>query len=243
MKQLTICLSYYENPLMLQHQQRVLEKYPDHIRLGIKLIVADDGSTEKSAHAAALDPYGYRLEVYRIKQHIPWGQKGARNLATWHAPEGWLLATDIDHVLFPDATEKLWQRELDPDCYYIPARRKPDGEPYHAHPNTYLMTRKMFWDDVGGTNEDLDGYYGTDGPFRSRLERIGKRVELHDVPLTVYNLGGEDIGGIPGAACSHHGRKGSEFHTRSHPGLRVMIDRIRHVRPTNSLRREWERMI
>jgi hypothetical protein len=240
---LSICLSYYENPAMLQEQQRQIEQYPLDIRYRVTLVIGDDGSTERPAHKAALQPWDYDLQVYRIREHVPWGQKGARNLATFHAPEGWMLVTDIDHVLAGDAAATLWTKELDPECYYIPARRKVDGTSWRPHPNTYLITRKLFWDDVGGCNEDLDGWYGTDSPFRERVALYGRRMELHDVPLTVYNLGGEDIGGIPGAATRAHGRKGSEFHVKRNNEIRALVERDRLLRPPNPLRRPWERMI
>lgn len=252
LEHLSICCAYYRNPAMLREHHRVLSSYPSAIRERVTLIVGDDGSPEGDGAAEALEGRFKRLilelqldiRVYRLLRHVPWGSKGARNTAVWEAPDGWCLVTDIDHVLMPNDAGRLFGKNLDPSCYYILGRRRADtGEEYHPHPNSYLLTRSLYWERVGGCNEDWDGFYGTDGPFRSRINSLAKRVEMPDVKLTVYNLGGEDIGGIEGAACRDYGRKGSRFHTRMNPELVAKIDRDRLTRPERPLRREYERVL
>jgi hypothetical protein len=241
---LSICMPYFRNPNMMREHQRVWALWPEDLRARLTVCIGDDGSPDgDTAGEAAVEPDGYELRIYKLLKHIPWGSKGARNTAIWNAPEGWCLATDIDHCLDADEAEKLFDLELDEDCYYILGRKKPDGVVYHSHPNSYLLTRSMYWDKAGGANEDFDGWYGTDNPLRSRLEKVGKRVEMPDVKLTVLNLNGEDIGDVKGAATTDYGRKHSRWHTRLNPELVRKIDRDRLKRPERPLRREYERVL
>jgi hypothetical protein len=236
---LTIALTYYENPAMLQHQQAAIAGYPEHIRERVKLSVADDGSPEFPASDHAMEPNGYDFALFRIHKDIPWHHKAARNMAMHGADDGWCLITDIDHVLEADAAEALFASDLDPECYYIAGRRLPDGTPHHPHCNSYVMTKELYWR-TGGCNEQWN-YYGTDSIFRARIALFGKRVEMPDVKLTVYNLDGNDIGGIERAA-TRLPRKGSEYHARSHPEIKKALKTAHLQKPENVLGFEWSRV-
>jgi hypothetical protein len=48
------------------------------------------------------------------------------------------------------------------------------------HPNSWLMTRAMFWK-VGGYDETLSGCYGTDGEYRRRCAKVAPIEILTDV--------------------------------------------------------------
>jgi hypothetical protein len=50
------------------------------------------------------------------------------------------------------------------------------------HPNSWLMTRAMFWK-VGGYDETLSGHYGTDGDWRRRCAKAAPIKILRDVLL------------------------------------------------------------
>lgn len=239
---LSIALAYYENPHMLREQQRVLGTYPSDLRSKVRLIVADDASPEHPAHKAAAAADGYELEIYRIEHDRPWGQLRARNLGMHVAPDGWVLATDIDHVLPPASAGRLLEVEPEPGCYYTLARRMPDGSETNPHPNSYLMERRWFWEEVGGCDEAFVGSYGTDSLFRARAVRVGKAVHLSGVWLVVYNRDGKDIGGIPGAATSKWGRKKTSWHAKSNPAVKRRMQLAEGRRPEKVLQFEWTRM-
>jgi hypothetical protein len=245
MNAITIALAYYENPAMLQEQQLVIAGYPDPVRQATRLIVVDDGSQEHPAQMAAVaTPRDYALEVYRIFENRPWGQLGARNLGMHVAPAGsWVLATDIDHVLPAPAAANLLSFCPAPGHYYRPARFMPDGTPTNRHPNSYIMQREWFLEEVGGCNEDFVGWYGTDSVFRERAKLFGACVERHDVWLVVYNRDGIDIGGIGGAATREWGRKKSKYHARSNPEMARRLRGAHLRRPERPLRFRWERVL
>lgn len=248
MDTLTIALAYYENPHMLREQQRVISTWPEPVRKRTRLIVVDDASPKFPAHEAVGDwteTYhdDWKLEIYRIKEPTPWGQLRARNLGMHVAPPGaWVLATDIDHVLPAETAERLLELKPKPGRYYTLARRMPDGSETKPHPNSYLMNREWFWDEVGGCNEDFVGYYGTDCIFRRRAALSGRAVHLDDVYLTVYNRDGIDIGGIEGAGTREWGRKKSRWHARNNHAVNLRMKTAHLKRPEKTLAFTWERV-
>lgn len=243
MNALTIAIAYYENPAMLLEQQRIISGYPADLREKTRLIVVDDGSPRDPAHKVAVQPDGYELEVYRILVDRPWGQLGARNLGMHVAPAGsWVLATDIDHILPGKCAAKLLEFKPKAGHYYTFARRMPDGSETTPHPNSYLMNRDWFWNEVGGCNEDLLGWYGTDCVFRKRAAMFGRKVEL-PVHLVVYNRGGTDIGGIEGSATRAWGRKKTKWHARTNPRISGKLTRAHLFWPAKPLRFDWERVL
>lgn len=168
MRTVTLCLAYYENAGMLAAQVAALAALPAELREYIAVIVVDDGSPTAPARLPDIQPCPMRL--YRMREDIPWNQDACRNLAVAEAPDGWVLLTDMDHV----PTEKLWRRilhrDLDPSCAYTFARvSAPKMDPYKPHPNSWLMTRRLF-QQTGGYDERYRGVYGTDGIFKRRLE-------------------------------------------------------------------------
>jgi hypothetical protein len=239
---LTICVPAYDNGEMVREQQRVIADYPAKIRQRVTLIVVDDASPHEPVSEWMVEPEGYALQVYRVIIDEPWHHRAARNLATHLAPEGWMLVTDIDHVLPAGSAERLFNADLRPDCYYIPGRRLPDGTPHHAHPNSYILERSLYWDRVGGCDEEFNGYYGGDGPFRNRVAMFGQRVELPDVELVVYNLDGRDLTEVKGAATRAWGRKGTHWHSRQHPEVKARMKNAHLKRPENVLQFQWVRV-
>ncbi len=136
------------------------------------------------------------LSIYRVLEDRPWHQHAARNLGAHVAGEGWLLLTDMDHVLTEDAARALLKRirlgKLDPQAIYTLARIEADtglptmnnGKP-KPHPNSFVVTRETFWR-IGGYDEDFCGVYGTDGLFRTRAFARAHQGHLDKVPLTRY---------------------------------------------------------
>jgi hypothetical protein len=193
---LTIAMPYYENAGMLRlHYQNWLE-WPGKYRKALRVIIVDDGSPESPA-ANVPRPYGLpEIEIYRVLEDRPWHQHAARNLAADQAPEGWMLLTDMDHMLSVESAGALLKAigkgKLDEGAVYMLDRVEANtgeptlgrtGEP-KPHPNSFLLTREMFWR-IGGYDEDYCGVYGTDRLFRERAFTIGRQDHLA-IPLTRY---------------------------------------------------------
>ncbi len=169
-KQIHLVYPYYENPNFLAHQLAHWMSFPYSLRMWLRATIVDDGSPKSPAlsvlrRKVAL-PFPVRL--FRIDVDVRWNWLAARNIAMHHAPEGWCLMTDMDHVLTADAASELVHAALDPGIIYRLSRHERTGTKIHPHPNTMLLTRSMFWR-AGGYDEALSGHYGTDGDWRRRL--------------------------------------------------------------------------
>lgn len=193
---LTLAMAYYLNPGQLALQFRNWIAWPGKYRQRLRVIIVDDGSPEGPA-ANVPRPYGLpEVQIYRVIEDRPWGQNGARNIGAHEAPEGWMLLTDMDHVLTGEHAARLFRvmdrGKLDPGTVYMLDRIEADtgqptlGRDYQPkpHPNSFVLTREMFWR-IGGYDERTCGIYGTDRVFREHAFTIGKRGHLN-IPLTRY---------------------------------------------------------
>src|SRR5690606_29212893 len=201
---LTIVATYYRQPKMLAKQLETWASYGGDVLSRIKFIVVDDGSPEpardvvKDASPAVLG----RLELYRIRQDIPWNYHGARNLGCHVAPDGWILRLDLDHVLPKDSAERLLGFEPDESRWYVfprwrvgkadETRRKdkiPEDQEFgqiHPHIDSMLITRDLYWR-VGGYDEDYAGSLGGATVFLERLGTKATRTVMpEDISLHVY---------------------------------------------------------
>lgn len=175
MRKLTIALPYYENPGMLERHFAALEALPEQLRVQLRLIVVDDGSPRFPAVAR---PCGVDVEIYRITVDVRWNQDAARNLGVHHAPDGWVLMTDIDHLIPTSTLEALVYGGLDEATIYRFSRvSEPDMAGYKPHPNSWLMTKAMF-ERTGGYDERFAGFYGTDADYRDRVVQAAPVVVL-----------------------------------------------------------------
>lgn len=192
MPDLTLVMPYYENPGMLALQYEGWRKWPETVKGRVEVVLVDDGS-ENAPTATVARPDGLpALRIYRVTENRPWHQHAARNLAAHVAEDGWMLLTDMDHVLGPVAAAALLLAKLDEERIYTLNRVEADtgkptlndqGQP-KPHPNSFVVTRELYWR-IGGYDEDFCGIYGTDALFRERAFRIGKRAHLN-IPLTRY---------------------------------------------------------
>lgn len=194
---LTLIMPYYENPRQLAEvQYDGWLGWPESIKKRFRVVLVDDGSPSAPAGAVARPDGLPEVSIYRVLQDIPWHQHGARNLGAQMALDGWLLLTDMDHVLTKEAAAALFERmdagKLNPVTAYMMDRIEADtkaptldrfGNP-KPHPNSFVMTRDIYWR-VGGYDEDLTGVYGTDRFFRDRVFRTAKRGHL-SIPLVRY---------------------------------------------------------
>lgn len=191
MTHLTLVYPFYANPTMLAEQYRVWAAYPEELKPLIEVVIVDDGSPADEAAVHVDRPDGLpTLRIFRVLKDMPWHQHGARNLGAHVAASDWLFLSDMDHVL-PAASLTAIVPKLNYDVVYTFRRLDaPDLAPTmknghaHPHPNTFLMTKRRYWE-VGGYDEDLTGY-GTDSFFRTRLFAERPAVPLY-VPIVRYS--------------------------------------------------------
>jgi len=178
----TFVYPYYENAGFFATQLERWRHYPADLAASLSIVVVDDGSPTAPA-AAVLDAQASRparLRLFRIDVDTRWNWLAARNIGAHHADPGWLLLTDMDHVV-PEATLRtIVDGRPDPGRVYAFSREEHTGVTITPHSASFLLTRDLFWR-VGGYDETLSGYYGTDGDFRRRLAVHAEIVVLPDV--------------------------------------------------------------
>ena len=179
-KHVTLVLPYYENPKFLRQQLAWWKTYPvQSLQDFFSVIVVDDGSPASPAEAVLQDiPHTLDVKLFRIEQDVRWNWLAARNIGAKHA-EGWCVFTDMDHVITQPCLESLVYGQHDARMIYGFSRIESTGEAKAPHPNSWFMTRSMFWN-VGGYDETLSGHYGTDGSWRRRLARTAPMAILSD---------------------------------------------------------------
>lgn len=198
MTMLSLIMPYYENPGMLALQMREWAGWSRKAKAQIEIIIVDDGSPDPAASVPFPCVAGRlpELSIYRIAEDRPWHQHAARNLGAHVAQSPWLLLTDMDHVLTAHQADALLKRlgKLDPGTAYFLHRIEAstglptmasDGLTPKPHPNSFVMTRDLYWE-AGGYDEDFCGIYGTDGLFKSRLFQLAEQGFLKHVALTRY---------------------------------------------------------
>lgn len=187
MRSVAFCLPYYMNQGMLDRQIDSIAALPKDLRDLMEMIVVDDGSPDQPK--PSFRSPGCPLRVFRIKKDVAWNQDAARNIAAFEAKSRWLLLTDIDHLVPLKTWEVLAATKLNKDYVYRFCKRKtlerdgqkPKVSEYKPHPNSWVMTRGMYWR-IGGYDERFAGNYGTDGDFRDNILRHTS-IELIDLSL------------------------------------------------------------
>jgi glycosyltransferase involved in cell wall biosynthesis len=223
-RDITVILPFYRNPGMLTLQLERIASYPKKIRDHFRLIVVDDGSPEEKAVAPETPP-PFPLQMFRIDVDVRWNWLAARNIGHKHATTQWVLFTDIDHLIPERTAQFLVEEELDRDIIYRFSRRNyPGGEIYHPHPNSWLMTRKMF-DKTGGYDERFSGHYGTDGMFRDRCAAAADKVIL-----LKRHLERVDRKDVPDASTRHYERK-ADVDKAGVPRIRAEIEASGDLKP------------
>ena len=230
---ITLVMPYYNNPNMLRRHIQEWNSYSDDLKEKFKVILVDDGS-QVSPAKANLIPSEVSLQLYRIKEDIPWNQHGARNLGMTFS-EGWCLITDIDHLLTEKNLKNILKYPLNKLCAYKPKRTLPDNSYYKSHPNSYVIHRDLFWQ-TGGCDEAYAGYYGIDSTFRRRLTNYADIIEFDDIYLILYR---RDT--IADASTTTYGRKGSEYAVcNNHELARRKKENPQPIPPLNFT---WERIL
>lgn len=201
-RDVTFIYPYYENPVFLRRQVQNWLDYPLKLRQHVKVIVVDDGSPKFTAQRALRgDAAPKFLRLFRVEVDVRWNWLAARNIGAHHAADGWLLLTDMDHVVPADTLDSLINGEYSSSTIYRFSRREHTGVPIHPHPNSWFMTRKMYWR-VGGYDEALSGHYGTDGEYRRRCAATAPVIIL-PYPLERHEYQGD-------SSTTHYLRKQPE---------------------------------
>ena len=180
---ISVVFAYYENPSMLELQWKEIASYPRTVKDSIEVLVVDDGSPLWPAVEVARPSRLPVHSIFRLDRDIRWNQDAARNIGAHEARAPWLLLTDIDHVVPGDTLHALLEGDHDSSVFYTFSRVKYEsGEERDPHPNSYFMTKEMYWR-IGGHDEDFAGIYGKDFLFRKRALRYTREVVLPHLPL------------------------------------------------------------
>lgn len=171
-RDVTMIVPYYENPNFLVDQIIHWQgRYDGVLSKHLKIILVDDGSPVRPAEQVFKIHWPVdsviALEHFCIDVDVRWNWLAARNIGARHAITDWIMLTDIDHVLIPETLRTLVFGKFDQGTIYRFSRREHTGEEIHPHPNSFFMFRDMYWK-IGGYDEALSGYYGTDGLYRRR---------------------------------------------------------------------------
>ena len=184
----TVIYPYYENGTFLERQLQHWATFASDLRANASLIIVDDGSplTPAAAIMRAWKIGWKSVRTFRIDVDVPWNWIAARNIGFHHAADGWCLVTDMDHVIREETMRSVIYSDHDPGTIYafrrLDVKEDDAAVEIHPHPNSWLMTRAMFWD-VGGYDETLSGHYGTDGDWRRRCAKVAPIEILTDVLL------------------------------------------------------------
>lgn len=194
MRSITMVLPHFMNLGMISEQMAVWASYPDELRRQLHVVVVDDCSPKghrlspKNVTVTGLGS----LRMFRLTEKKRWNWLACRNLGAKVAQDGWLLLTDVDHVLPVETLERLTTGDLDESKAYrfkrVDAPRRwpyalSECPAYKMHNDSWLLTRKMFFSDgIGGYDERLSGVYGSSGEFRDRVVATTKaHVVLNEV--------------------------------------------------------------
>lgn len=211
MEPLTIAFAYYKNKKTLEHHLGIFSSFSAQIKNLLRVIVVDDGSPQGSA----IDCIGnshidFDLKIYRIGVNIPWNMDGARNLAMSELNTPWAILLDMDHFIEEAQFVKALSRPKLLGEFYMPQRRKINGEKFPPHANQYLLSKKDFWE-AGGYDEDFAGFYGSDSNFKKCLRAVAKQVEVEDFFVTQAETTDRNT--------KDWGRKNTSFHAPNNPSL------------------------
>lgn len=172
MKIVTHCVNYYGQTLRLRDLYAEWEHFPAEF----KTMIIDDGHPVE-AFMQPTQP----TRLARIEVDIPYNFAGTHNLALALCDTEWLLHTDMDTRVTPEAAAKvlsLIAGSGDDDVWFF--RLQHEGAEIPTTPGAWLMKKVRAWK-LGGFNEDLCGNYGhQDVDF---LRRLAPSLEMNFAPF------------------------------------------------------------
>jgi len=240
---LTITMPYYEAPKMLKMHLENWCVYPPKLADRVSIVLVDDGSPNSPAEEVLKTAKLPRspIQLYRVLENIPWNHGGARNLGMRVAKDGWVLSTDMDLLLTSENVINLFDYDLNPNKSYRPGRVKLNQqnqlEEIKPHRETFIMTKKMFWE-IGGYDEDFNGYWN--GVFYPFLKNVRKHCGV--LPLETVDLLWDPL--LKDASVTEWGRIGSEWDINIDRKMRVKQHAAaRNYKPINPLRFTWKQIL
>lgn len=187
MKPITLVLPYYNNAGMLRVQQESWSNLPAELRAHLHVIVVDDCSQDAPASAVAERRHNIAsFRLYRTGVDVRWNWLFCRNLGARDATTPWLLLTDIDHLVPTETFRALIEGDHGVSKVYRFERKSmPDLSPYHPHPDSFFLTRDLFWR-IGGYDERFSGLYGSSSDIRHRMKAMGLEIQTLPQHLIRY---------------------------------------------------------
>lgn len=217
-KPVTLVYPFYCNPKFLRFQLEHWWKFPPRLRNFLCAIIVDDGSPnwQQAKPVLRMSRFPFPIWLYEIEVDVPWNWLAAKNIGMKYAATEWCMGTDMDHVLPQETAECLIYGLHDPKTIYRFQRKEIGGKKIHPHPNSWFMTRDMFWDKFGGYDEALSGHYGSDGDARRRWAAAA------EVKTMIEHL----------ERCEHHGDSSTTNYKRKQPSDLQAIHKIIAARGT-----------
>lgn len=201
-KVVTFIYPYYDNPKTLRRHLDLWMSYDKELWPYFRVIISDDGSPNYPAEDILQWTEGIQspvpIRLFRMDVDIRWNWPAAKNVAMYHAEEGWCLLTDMDHLVPEETLRNCIYGQHEDHVVYGFSRM---GAKTYPHPNSWFMTRKLYWE-IGGYNEANAGYYGNDGAWRRRCVHQAPMQILRD-PLNCIEHEGD-------ASTSRYARKQPE---------------------------------
>lgn len=242
MREITLIIPAFNQPLMLRKQLDTVAQYPP----GFRVIVVDDHS--KVSVEEVFEDHD-KAALYRVDADIPWNRSMARNLGAQEAQTDWIMQVDTDHILPPECAWRLIDHPLSASRWYRFPRfrvgkaddtRNKDAIPRDAehgqikeHVDSYLITKALYWK-TGGYDPDYAGCLGGGGAFIARLEGMaGPSSALPiDIHLEVWT---KDK--IPDASVTGVSRDTTEYKRR-----KSEKEARGDTTPKNPIRYPWHRV-
>lgn len=195
---ITLCYPYYNQPEMLSVHYDLWSRYP----YDFQVVICDDGSQVSPAKDVPVpSSLKGRIKIFKIKKDRPWNWHAARNICAYEADKGWLILTDLDHIVSGQAiaqAEGLDSKKAYNFTRYEYSTMKPTLHPITGkpkpHPNTWCMSKKTYWK-IGGYDERWSGVYGGDGSYATRARRIAGLTILSE---PIYRVPRTSIGDASG---------------------------------------------
>jgi hypothetical protein len=178
-KPVTIVMPFYMNDAFLRQQIGWWGTASKSLRGHLNAIIVDDCSPTPAVDVLLRCEFPFPIRLFRIEQDVRWNWLAARNIGFQHADHGWVLVTDMDHVAPVSTLEALVYGQHNPKTVYALSRMEHSGEKLTPHSASFFMTREMFWR-VGGYDERMSGFYGSDGYYRKRLSATAPMAILSD---------------------------------------------------------------
>ena len=203
----SLVYAYYDNPEMYLRQVEEWDAYPEDAKRKVSIYVTDDCSTKSPLRDIKEVPSGINIKRFELTKKVPWNWLACRNLGAKVSKSGWLLLTDMDHLVSVKNMNRIVHiikgRRVKSDWLYLFTRQDaPNLTHYKPHNDSYLMTRSLYWS-IGGYDEELAGHYGTSGRYRIRAYERSNGQKRLKIPLIRYP---REV--IPDASTTEFPRKG-----------------------------------